>query len=94
MSSRTNLLKRAALLALGAGAAVSVGCASHGGDPHVGRFRSNPTPLMHTPGETQVESSNRIALTADTNGRLANKDMGRLMLSDRPSRLGREPIPY
>lgn len=94
MSSRSHSLTRALLIAsAGAALLASVGCAT-GGDKHVGRFRSNPTPLLHTPGQTGVESANRMALTSDTNGRLVNKDLGRLLLSDRPSRLAKEPIPY
>lgn len=94
MSNRRKSLTRTALLALcGAAFVPGFGCAN-GGDPHVGRFRNNPTPVLHTPGQTGVESANRMALTRDTNGRLLNADMGRFWLTDRPSRLAKEPIPY
>ncbi|MCA9282828.1 MAG: hypothetical protein H6812_01835 [Phycisphaeraceae bacterium] len=95
MTNRCKSLTRSALLVLGGAAFVSaIGCASTGGDPHVSRFRSNPTPLLHTLGKTGVESSNRIALTHDHNGRALNSDMGRFLLTDRPSRLTPEPVAY
>ena len=94
MANRCKSLTRAALLTLTGAAFVSaIGCAT-GGDPHVSRFRSNPTPRLHTLGKTGVESANRVALTHDENGRQLNADAGRFFLTDRPSRLAPEPIAY
>lgn len=94
MANRCKSLTRSAMLAVCGAAFVSaIGCAT-GGDPHVSRFRSNPTPVMHTLGKTNVESANRMALVRDHNGRALNSDAGRFFLTDRPSRLSPEPVAY
>lgn len=93
MANRCKSLTRTALLLTGAAAFVcAIGCT--GGDPHVSRFRSNPTPNMHTLGKTGVESHNRVANVLDHNGRSLNSDFGRFWLTDRPSRMTPEPVAY
>jgi len=57
-------------------------------------FRNDPTPDIRTHKQTEDDVLNQLTVTADTNFRLLNDDMGRFWLSDRPSRLTRGPKPY
>ncbi|MFN0132062.1 MAG: hypothetical protein ACKVW3_05970 [Phycisphaerales bacterium] len=69
------------------------GCA---GDTAAGRdsaVRANPTPELQTLGDRYIDTDNRVALTVDENLRMANQDLLRLWLLDRPSRLTRERVP-
>lgn len=73
------------LLALG-------GCSSGGG--HLSKFRSNPTPELHSLGLRKVEVDNRTTITFNTNSRALEDDLRRVFLVDRPSRLTGHPAMY
>jgi hypothetical protein len=86
-STRTSALLLAAL----AGATLA-GCT--GGAPHNHhRIQGNLTPEVDTLYQRRVDMDNRIALTFDENLRMMNQDLGRFWLTDRPTRLTREPTP-
>ncbi len=89
--SSTRAIRTASLcLALGASALAMTACSS----TSVQSFRSNPTTQLDARGETYDDIQNQIANTHDTNFRGLNNDMGRLWMSDRPSRLVKGPRPY
>jgi hypothetical protein len=72
-------------------AAGLVGCSgSLGRDAAI---RSDPTPEMDTLAQRPVDIDNAMALMADENWRMFTQDLGRVLYTDRPSRLTREPIP-
>lgn len=79
-----------AVLTLAAGLAGCAGNTAAGRDSAV---RSNPTPELQTLGGRPIDTDNRVALTTDENLRMANQDLLRLWLLDRPSRLTRERMP-
>ena len=89
--STKNAIRTASLcLALGASAFAMTACSN----TSLHAFRSNPTSELDARGETYHDIQNQIANTADTNYRSLNNDMGRLWMSDRPSRLAKGPKPY
>lgn len=91
MRTRTSSLVVACLLA--AGAASLGGCASDTAAARDAQVRANLTPELYTLYQRPIDADNRIALTLDENLRMANEDLGRFWLLDRPSRLAREKIP-
>jgi hypothetical protein len=81
-----------ALLLAAAAGALLAGCTA--GAPHNHhRIQSNLTPEVDTLWQRRVDMDNRMALTFDENLRMFNQDLGRFWLTDRPSRLSREPNP-
>lgn len=80
--------------ALLAAALLAAGCTT--ADTAAGRdaqVRANLTPELKTLAQRPIDVDNRIALTIDENLRMANQDLGRIFLLDRPSRLARERVP-
>ncbi len=75
----------ACLLALG-------GCASSASREQLAEIRCNPTPELMTPTERDDDVNNVLTHTFDTNLRSMNRDLGVLMLFDRPSHLSPYPI--
>jgi len=73
-----------------AGSFVMAGCASN----HLASFRSNPSPRQDTLGQNRDEIDNRLTIMSDTNLRMFNSDLGRFLMTDRPSRLTPQNIPY
>jgi hypothetical protein len=67
-----------------------VGCSSTG-NAQLDEVRDDPSPTVDTLYQRSVDIDNKIAYTFDENGRMFWEDMGRLWLTDRPSRLAREP---
>jgi hypothetical protein len=76
-------------LLLVAGASMS-GC-MFTGDPQLDEARSDPSPNLQTLHQRPTDVDNAMVVTFDENGRMFWEDMGRLWLTDRPSRLSREP---
>ena len=68
------------------------GCTSLGGSQDA-MIRANPTPELASLYQRRVDINNREAITIDENLRMANQDLARIFLLDRPSRLAREPVP-
>jgi hypothetical protein len=93
MSSRRLLASFVCL----AGAAFLGGCGGtdrlEGEDVHA--IRLNPTPVEQTLTMTRDDLDNRIyGITFDQNLLMANDDLLRGLLLDRPSRLTRFPVAY
>ena len=88
-------LRATSLVSACAVAALLTGCGSSntasGRDSEV---RNNLTPELHTLAGRPIDDDNMFVLTCDENLRMANQDLGRLLLFDRPSRLTRERIPH
>ena len=75
---RTNSASLAVRL-LAAGAVAAIGLLASG--------CSSPSGNIDTAGQTSAEVNNSLTITTDTNWRLFNEDLGRLLLLDKPSRL-------
>jgi hypothetical protein len=69
------------------------GCSSNTAAARDAQVRANITPELYTLHQRPIDADNRVALTMDENLRMANEDLGRVFLFDRPSRLARERIP-
>jgi len=54
---------------------------------------ADPTPNLDTLHQRPEDIDNAMTVTFDENGRMFWQDLGRFWLTDRPSRLTREPIP-
>jgi hypothetical protein len=74
-------------------AAALVGCSGNGPAARDAAVRANPTPELQTLQQRPIEVDNAMVLTSDENLRMAWQDLGRMWLTDRPSRLARERIP-
>jgi hypothetical protein len=61
-------------------------------EEQLGDLRFNPAPEMATLQQSEEQAENAAFQTFDHNWRAMRSDMGRLLLTDRPSRLGIEPI--
>jgi hypothetical protein len=90
MASRSTLLS--AFAAAGALALLS-GCYSNTAAGRDAKVRNNLTPELETLSQREIEVDNRQTLTIDENLRMANEDLNRMWLLDRPSRLNRIRIP-
>ena len=90
MSNKSTFRTASICVALGASALAMTACSN----TSLQSFRSNPTTQLDARGETYDDVQNQIANTADTNFHGLNNDMGRLWMSDRPSRLVKGPKPY
>lgn len=55
---------------------------------------SDPSPALDTLSQTDFEIHNALVLQRDTNFRMLWEDLGRIWMTDRPSRLSPKPIPY
>jgi hypothetical protein len=87
-STVTRRLIVAATLAFGL--AGFAGCAS---DSLHEQVKADPTPNLDTLHQRPEDIDNAMVVTFDENGRMFWQDLGRFWLTDRPSRLTREPIP-
>lgn len=85
-------------LALGCLGAVSlVGCttaASQADYAQAERVRADLTPELDTLYQRPDDISNTLTIMADENGRMFWEDLGRVMYTNRPSRLTPEPVPW
>ncbi|HVU63458.1 MAG TPA: hypothetical protein VHC70_05745 [Phycisphaerales bacterium] len=86
MSSRKLIVLGALLLSGG----LFSGC-MYTGNEQLNEVRDDPSPTVDTLSQRSVDIDNTIVYTFDENGRMFWEDLGRLMLTDRPSRLAREP---
>ncbi|HMN40527.1 MAG TPA: hypothetical protein PKE29_06740 [Phycisphaerales bacterium] len=77
------------MLLLGALASLS-GCMFTGNE-QLDEVRSDPSPNLDTLHQRPVDVDNAMVVTFDENGRMFWEDLGRVWLTDRPSRLSREP---
>lgn len=73
---------------LGCGLLGAAGCSSQ-----YDEVKSDPTPNLDTLYQRPEDVDNAMVVTFDENDRMFWQDMGRFWLTDRPSRLTREPIP-
>lgn len=73
--------------------AAAGGCSSNTAAARDAQVRENLTPELYTLGQRPIDADNAIAITVDENLRMANEDMGKLWLLDRPSRLNRVRMP-
>ena len=59
-----------------------------------GSLRWNPSPGVDTLYQRPDDIDNTLAVVWDTNWRMFNQDLGRVLLFDRPSMLTLEPMPH
>lgn len=86
-------MKSLAVLALVAGTCLLVGgCSSSPARQQLAEIRSDPTPELKNLSMRQDDIDNQITVTFDTNVRSFSRDLGVLMLLDRPSHLSPAPI--
>ncbi|QKK07033.1 MAG: hypothetical protein HND58_01885 [Planctomycetota bacterium] len=94
----TTRVRRITILALGTLAAAAVtGCstASSNADyAQAERIRADLTPELDTLYQRPDDMSNAFTVMLDENGRMIWQDLGRVLYTDRPSRLTREPVPW
>lgn len=62
-----------------------------GGCSRADAYRMNPTPELDTTSQRRADIDNKLTITNDTNLRLMNEDLGRLLLLDNPSRASPQP---
>lgn len=74
---------------LASGLAGVAGCASSQYD----QVKADPTPNLDTLYQRPEDVDNAMVVTFNENERMFWQDLGRFWLTDRPSRLTREPIP-
>ncbi len=80
------------VLALSAGAAtLGIGGCSSSGNAKLGSIRGNPTPELDTTSQRRDDIDNKLTVTNDTNWRLFNEELGRLLLLENPSRMTAQP---
>ncbi len=91
MLQRTLRLRPALFFCAGSAAMLLAGCADGG---RTWAYRNNPSPETDTLGIAREEDTNRNVVLHDTNGRALNGDLSRLFLTDRPSRLAPQRVPY
>lgn len=72
-------------------AALLSGCSS--GDARLDAVRADPSPNIDTLYQRPADVQNSMTVTFDENGRMFWQDMGRVFMTDHPSRLTRETIP-
>ena len=91
MQRRASLVLSALLLSSSLGLS---GCALFlgSGDDRLDEVRADPSPNIDTLYQRSVDVDNAMVVTFDENGRMFWQDMGRIWLTDRPSRLAREPM--
>jgi hypothetical protein len=87
------MMRSLAVCALFAAGLLAAGCNSNSAAGRDAAVRANLTPELKTLAQRPLDVDNRVALTTDENLRMANQDLGRVFLFDRPSRLARERIP-
>lgn len=85
-------MKHRAILiaAVGSAGLLLTGCSDSYQQLHDARFE--PAPELRTLSRTPDQTENAAFYTIDHNMRALNGDMSRLLLLDRPLRLGMEPI--
>ncbi len=88
MNPRASFRRPLVVVALASGLAGACGCSSQ-----YDEVKSDPTPNLDTLYQRPEDVDNAMTVTFDENARMFWQDMGRLWLTDRPSRLTREPIP-
>lgn len=67
-----------------------VGCGTNQG--RTDEYRLNPSPELDTLSQSHDEIENAVTISYDYNFRQLNSDMGRLFMTDRPSRLSPREI--
>jgi hypothetical protein len=75
-----------------AGTAMLGGCFFTGNE-RLDAVRADPSPNIDTLYQRPEDIDNAMVVTFDENGRMFWQDLGRVWLTDRPSRLTREPMP-
>ncbi len=89
---RTSTVSRRLLVAatLACGLAGAAGCST---PSRYEQVKADATPNLDTLNQRPEDIDNSMVVTFDENGRMFWSDLGRFWLTDRPSRLTREPIP-
>lgn len=72
--------------------ALAMGGCQSASEAQLTEARFNSAPGMATLQQTEDQAQNAAFMTFDHNWRSLRSDMGRLLLTDKPSRLGPEPI--
>lgn len=90
MQSSTASRRLIVVATLAFGLAGVAGCSS---SSQYDQVKADPTPNLDTLYQRPQDVDNAMTVTFDENGRMFNEDLGRFWLTDRPSRLTREPIP-
>ncbi|CAN5819966.1 hypothetical protein BH11PLA1_BH11PLA1_00020 [soil metagenome] len=91
-STPASTLLAGLLLAGVAAAGLTLGGCGSQSEQQLADVRFAPAPGMATLQETEPQSENHKFQTWDHNWRALRADMGRFLLTDKPSRLGPEPI--
>ena len=86
-------IRPALALALLVAGSLGAGCAGNTAAARDAQVRANLTPELKTLSQRPIDVDNRTTLTFDENSRMANEDLQRFWLIDRPSRLARPRIP-
>lgn len=79
------------LLVLSAG---TLSACSYTNNDRLNAVRDDPTPNVDTLYQRSEDIDNKMVVTFDENGRSFWEDMGRVWLTDHPSKLTREPHPH
>lgn len=82
----------AALVTGGAAVGLTSGCSNSAQQEQRNEIVLNPTPELGTLQSREVDVTNTTTVVFDTNLRSFRSDVGRLFLTDRPSRLTPEPV--
>lgn len=82
----------AALAAYSVAMGLLSGCNTSGQQAQRNEIVLNPTPELGTLQSREVDVTNTTTVVFDTNWRAFRSDVGRLLLTDRPSRLAPEPV--
>lgn len=83
MNRRT--LRSVALVPAAVASLALVACGTNKG--RTDAYRLNPSPEVDTLSQTHDELQNAVTVSYDYNFRQLNSDLGRLFMTDRPSRL-------
>lgn len=89
---RRTASRSVSVLAIALAGSVLVGCNAQ--QSRTVSYRQNPTPELDTLSQRHDDIDNRLTITNDTNLRMLNEDIGRVLMLNRPSRLSPMRIPY
>ncbi|MCA9312613.1 MAG: hypothetical protein KDA21_15470 [Phycisphaerales bacterium] len=91
MRNNRSISRKTLTVALLAGGVLALAGCNSG---TTGKIYSDPTPALDTTSQTDYEIKNQLVIHRDTNLRMFWEDIGRMWMTDRPSRLSPKPIPY
>lgn len=94
MSNPATLFRDLLIAASVVAVAGLAGCSSGPLAKRDAQVRAQTSPELETLSQRPIDVSNTQTLVSDENLRMANEDMNRLWLMDRPSRLARWRMPH